>query len=120
MTHGTYYTYQKLSCRCDPCRAAATERRRHHASATPTRRRERTDRWQANKNATLADRANDGIVDRVVVDRLIAGIDVPATRQERLAAVQAVAGRPGWNALGDRLGFNSRALAAILAGHGAA
>ncbi len=90
MTHGTAYAYNKLGCRCDACRAAYAERRRQWASAAP---KHRTGPLLSRNGG----RADDGIVDWVVVERLLAR-EMPwrdATLSERKAAC-ARAFAQGW------------------------
>lgn len=109
MKHGSYYSYKKLKCRCDDCRTAYSERITQQPSHSPEARAERQARYQARRAAALAARAevDDGIVDEIVVERLLAGIPTASTRRERLEAARVAYGREGWHDLCKRLGINS-------------
>ena len=82
VNHGTEYAYTKLKCRCLDCRAYKSAKNRAYREAHPKTRR----------------RADDGIVDEVVVERLIDGRMTwqEATMRERLTAARVTFGREGW------------------------
>lgn len=90
MTHGS--SGYKAGCRCDTCRA--WKRRDNEAQ-------------RARRGPRPTSAVDDGVIDEVVVERLLAGIDVPSTRRERLEAARVAYGREGWHELCKRLGINS-------------
>ena len=97
MNHGTAKGY-KAGCRCDDCRAY----NRRTVNAWRERQEIRPQHRDRNGN-----RIDDGVIDPVVIERLLAGIDVPSTRSERLEAARIAYGREGWHDLCKRLGINS-------------
>ena len=86
LPHGQRNTYLH-GCRCLDCRLAASRAKGRDGTAILT--------------------VDDGIVDEVVVERLLAGVPTASTRRERLEAARVAYGREGWHELCKRLGINS-------------
>jgi len=83
VNHGTEFAYAKHKCRCDVCVAYKSAKNRAYRESHPKPRRRKPD---------------DGIVDEVVVERLLARRMSwrDATMRERVAAAYAAWGRDGW------------------------
>lgn len=100
--HGTYYRYAKMRCRCESCRAAASERRSLWPSEAARKVSRRVNpghpggRSQPGNTNAAQGRPDDGIIDEVVIERLMDGGDWrEATFPERKAAAAIMFAR-GW------------------------